>query len=39
LCARLSEESLVEIRRLNEVIKRLGSSRNRKVVGLTEKVG
>jgi len=37
LCARLSEESLVEIRRLNEVIKRLGRSRYRKVSGLTEK--
>jgi len=38
LCARLSEESLIEIRRLNEVIKRLGRSRYRKVIGLTEKV-
>jgi HEAT repeat protein len=38
LCARLSEESLFEIRRLNEVIKRLGRSRYRKVIGLTEKV-
>jgi HEAT repeat protein len=38
LCARLSEESLFEIRRLNWVIKSLGRSRYRKVVGLTEKV-
>ena len=38
LCARLSEETLFEIRRLNEVIKRLGRSRYRKVIGLTEKV-
>jgi HEAT repeat protein len=38
LCARLSEETLFEIRRLNEVIERLGRSRYRKVIGLTEKV-
>ncbi|HEY7182352.1 MAG TPA: hypothetical protein VIC84_13075 [Blastocatellia bacterium] len=38
LCARLSEKSLSEIRGLNEVIQRLGRSRYRKVVGLTEKV-
>jgi len=38
LCARLSEEILFEIRRLNEVIERLGRSRYRKVIGLTEKV-
>jgi len=38
LCAGLSEESLVEIRRLNKVIERLGRSRYRKVIGLTEKV-
>jgi hypothetical protein len=38
LCARLSEETLFEIRRLNRVIERLGRSRYRKVIGLTEKV-
>jgi len=38
LCARLSEETLFEIRGLNEVIERLGRSRYRKVIGLTEKV-
>ena len=38
LCARLSEETLYEIRRLNRVIERLGRSRYRKVIGLTEKV-
>jgi HEAT repeat protein len=38
LCARLSEETLFEIRRLNKVIQRLGRSRYRKVIGLTEKV-
>jgi HEAT repeat protein len=38
LCARLSEGTLFEIRRLNEVIERLGRSRYRKVIGLTEKV-
>ena len=38
LCASLSEESLVEIRRVNRVIERLGRSRYRKVIGLTEKV-
>jgi HEAT repeat protein len=38
LCARLSEETFFEIRRLNEVIERLGRSRYRKVIGVTEKV-
>jgi len=38
LCARLSEETLFEIRRLNRVIERLGRSRYRKVIGVTEKV-
>jgi HEAT repeat protein len=38
LCARLSEETLFEIRRLNRVVERLGRSRYRKVIGLTEKV-
>ena len=38
LCASLSEETFFEIRRLNEVIERLGRSRYRKVIGVTEKV-
>jgi len=38
LCARLTEETLYEIRRLNRVMERLGRSRYRKVIGLTEKV-
>jgi len=38
LCARMSEETLFEIRSLNKIIERLGRSRYRKVIGVTEKV-
>jgi HEAT repeat protein len=38
LCARLSEESFAEIKRLDRVIERLRRSSYRKVAGVTEKV-